>query len=426
MTGKSGPARELKRRSDFPVLIIVKILWIVLVFATGIGLGWAIRGTSPAPETAAAASVPAPPRTRAHVRAPAGPGEKWRTLAERSKDFSSSERQKFLEELSAADRMAALQALAANPGYSGLPYQVKSLMEKILEAWAEEDFDGGWDAALGCHDPELRKYMIKSLLGSLAKTDPDRALDLHLAQLAADPEFSSGVPSRVLEGKLAAGAEAFSEFMGKLPFGSGSGGSPRKFPPDFDFRLAAENVAKLMKERGNKRPPVFPTNFLEQWALSDPEAAHEWASRNPELPFNSWRALLDVMDRHGETGEAAAWAAAKLMEPGAARERMIENISYGDESTLATRVRGIAAALPDTAEADRFLAEIVAGSSYSEPLKRHAFAFAAMSSPEARLAALRNMNEKHRLPDDEKFTDSLLAAWEITRAQVAQIRAAER
>jgi hypothetical protein len=71
--------------------------------------------------------------------------------------------------------------------------------------------------------------------------------------------------------------------------------------------------------------------------------------------------------------------------------------------------------------ADRFLADMVTTSRYSEPMNTFGYALTQMSSPEARLETLQRLRKADRL-DAVKIPDAQLQQWGLTRQQVGQLQ----
>ena len=383
-------------------------------------MGWVLRGgTSIEPKPAPAeALVTKSSRPRKDLSEKPPYNAEWLALGKRAKGLGNQEREKAVKELDPKDRIAALEALASQAGLNGLDYQVKSLMEKILENWAIEDFDGAWQAARATSNRDLADFMMKEVLGQLAKTDPDRAFAIHLEQKAVDPNFYSNAPKRILDAKLKLGAADYVEILKQLPFGGNCTGSTVEFASDFDFQFAADGFAKLKAEQANKNPATFPTNFYSEWAKRDPEAAFASWATNGSLPFNDLDGILKGMETQSP-GTSAVWLAEKLQDPAISRVKVVEGLTELD-TDLPSRISAVANALPDDAASDGFLTEFLASFPYSDPLTKCSFAVSELSTPAARLQAFQAMKSKHRAPDVRKINDAQLAAWGITRQQAEQ------
>lgn len=401
-------------------LRLIQVIGCIHVFACGAFVGWCSRGngTTRLKEEISQTRPTKSTRPQERTREKSAHDAKWVTFGKRADDLGFKEKETLLKELAPGDRVSALEALASTAGLNGLNYRVKSMMEDILERWADEDFDTAWNAAQREKDPELSGFMVKALLNQLVKKDEDRAFALHVDQLAADPDFTSGVPGKVLASKLKIGAEEYLAVLGKTKFGSGSSGTSVEFAENFDFRLAADGVAELMKDR--KSPANFPTNFYTEWAKKDPDAVFDWWATHNSPPFNDLDKIIKAVD--GQTpGGSAVWLAGKYQDSVSARPKIVEELSSGSPEEMVARVRNVAANLPDVATADSFLTEIVTLNNHSSATERYASIIASLSSPEVRLAAFQTMKEKHRMLDVGKISDEQLQQWQLNRSQLERI-----
>jgi hypothetical protein len=398
--------------------------WALFIFISGFTLGCLVRfdvsskHQPPPPEAkrvtkSARPSKPSPQQS-AH-------SSKWLSIGKNAKDFSYDEKRKFLESLPAQDRMTALEAFAAQAGLKGLDYQVESMMESILSQWADENFSDAWDSALRQPSDGLREFMTSELLNHLAKSDPQRAFDLHLEQLAIHPKFHSSAPSTLLSANLKVGTSEYLATLAKLPFGNGSVGSDEEFAENFDFEAAMEGVENLRKSQKNLQPSNFPSNFFYEWAKRDREAVYAWWSQSKTtLPFNDLGDIIKAVEI--ENPEAAsAWVADKLLGAGEDREKIIQCLATASSDQVGIRNSGIARTMPNQAASDVFLTEILLSDGYSNTLERHDYAMTGLSSTTARLQAIRQLKEKHRAFNLAEIRDERLRAWGISRAQIEAI-----
>ena len=72
----------------------------------------------------------------------------------------------------------------------------------------------------------------------------------------------------------------------------------------------------------------------------------------------------------------------------------------------------------DGAARDRFLSDVFAATRFSDPLERLSFLISGMSSPEARLDAMRNFTEKAGYHIETNVPDTRLQEWGISRQQL--------
>jgi hypothetical protein len=400
----------------------MKAHWVFLIFVAGLGAGWLIpHGSSH--ESAVTGNKPTPPVVRKHEARPektAHPSE-WRTFAKELPKLSEKEKDAFKQSLAPADRAAALEAMLGQIGPDGFPWQAKAMIEYILKSWAGEDFDGAWAWCQQIESDATRKFVAGKLLEQLVDKDPDRALALHLEMAAVGSEFSSSFTINILKKAAAKDAGSFLDLLGKLPFGNSCSGDTMVFAENFNFQQAADGLTALTKNQSGKRPPVFPYNFLGSWAARDADAAYAWLSKHPNVvPYGDFGSLLLGIEMKGTPGASAAWAADKINEPGAPREELIREFTCIDAFRQAADIGAIAQAMPDTASRDRFLGDAITLSFVDDPVGHFGYVFTLMSSPAARLDALRRLAEKDKL-DAAKIPDTQLQTWGLTRQQVEQV-----
>ncbi len=401
----------------------MKRKWILILFTFGLGICWLIWGNLlrlDLPE-----SIQPVPRSRSSVSQiretrPIGHSSKWKVIAQRATEFDNKEAKTFVNELSPSDRISALEALAAQPGLDyGIDAQVVPLMEEIIENWSNEDFDSAWARALVTPHAGSRELMIQTLLSHLVETNPERALAIHLEQIAINPDFKSPVPCKMVNLSLNEGAASYLATLQQLPMVPHSSDITQKFAPDFDFQLAADGYAQFMIGAGDQQTPAFPRNFLCEWAKIDPEAAFAWWSRGISLPFNNISGIISGIEAGQGPGSSSEWVATKLMSPDAPREQMIREISSSFPNSL-TEVSMIGNAIQDVHARDDFYTEILVFRNDNTPPKHYLWYITSLSSPEARLQVFRRLHEREMTLDLEKITIEKLQSWGITRQQLKQ------
>ncbi|RYD19263.1 MAG: hypothetical protein EOP88_19635 [Verrucomicrobiaceae bacterium] len=391
---------------------------IIIIFTTGLLAGWGLYGLA-----GPVRPVIAEPSTKADRTPIAKPTAKedprWSAFREKSRKADWGQMNAMLKEVVPGDRMAALEALAARPGLKGIGTVAIHLMEKITREWAAEDLDGAWAAAQKCQNEELREVMMGAILEQLAKTDPERALEMESTQVFSNNGIKSNLITMLQESKLRSGAADYIESIKRFPAVRTSSGSDEEFAGDFDFKLAADAVTALQKANDGNGPSSFPVNFMSEWAKKDPHAAFGWWAANPSLPFGDVNKVLEGFENHSP-GSSTAWLVEKFQDPAMPREKLIAEWVDIDIDDLMPKVNTIAAALPDAQVADAFLHDVFVAKSEGV-VEASAFALTGMSSPEARLAALRAMAAKYKSVDENvemgEVTDEQLQAWGITREQ---------
>ncbi|HVJ45146.1 MAG TPA: hypothetical protein VM511_02095, partial [Luteolibacter sp.] len=325
----------------------------------------------------------------------------------------------FYDGIPAKDRMKAFELMAMQVGPSTGYDTQKMMLDAFLRKWAEKDFEEVWSSATLCDNDGLRRYMVNQLLESLARTEPDKAMDLYLERIDAGDEVSASVPLWILTKRSGESADAFLDTFLKMPSSPmGATTTDMTFSENFDFGRVAEALAELKRKDKEYRPAAFAGNFLQKWAEQDIDAAHGWWLANGDVSHSGWSGFIDGIERKSGPAEAAQWAATQIQEGGKMRQKMIESISNAQTELLIGRITPIADAMPDTGSKDRFYIDVMKFNQYGDLLERYDFALNKMSSPEARLQAFEEIGSE-KYTDLSKTTDSQFQAWGITREQAA-------
>ena len=95
--------------------------------------------------------------------------------------------------------------------------------------------------------------------------------------------------------------------------------------------------------------PVFPSNFVSNWAARDADAAYAWFAKNENVTYEKFGSLLEGVEKQGVPGASYTWAADKLEEPGTARDAVIRGLAQFDWERKTTTINSIAQAMPDDA-----------------------------------------------------------------------------
>jgi hypothetical protein len=403
----------------------------LIIFAAGLGAGWLIFGGGARESSEVAGKKSAAPVVREREARPVTIQDdaKFRSFAKELPNLSDGEQKAFKKSLAPGDRAAVLNALLAQAGRDGIPWQSKPMISEILKTWAGEDFNGAWAWYRRIESDASRKFVASHLLDELVSQDADRAFALHLEIAAENPDFISSVPEHFLHKAASKDAVAYLDFLGKLPSSKSCFGNKVDFAKDFDFQQAAEGVQALKKKHGGELP-VFATNFLYSWAEQDADAAYAWfAKTEPDKtsdPFSegsglgSFSDLLEGIEKQGGPGASHVWLAEKLNESGTARDEIGRLLSSFHDPVI---INGIAKAMPDVASRDRFLDDVVTKSGASNAAVEFSYVLAQMSSPAVRLDSLHRWG--NRL-NPANISDCQLQQWGLTRQQVEQPQAADR
>ena len=402
----------------------MKKRWAVVMFFAGSLLGGLI-GYSSRPDSDKLGFkddvVVTKPRERRKEAGGIAHSQKWQSLGKRIATFSDKERANFLEQLAPTDRGKALDALMSQVGPGRSSPLITSMMSEILKSWATENFEETLSFSQKCSNDGMRNYMLDQLLEVAAVEDPDRALQLYVDQIIVDPTFRSEVYITVAENKGGESAQQLLDILFKLRVrGSGYAGINVNFSDDYDFRAAADGIAAMIEANPEQHFTVLPMNLLSSWAAADPDAAQAWWAKGGSFMSDDWYKLLMGVEKNSTPEAAAAWTAAKLAEPGAPRERMIQNLSRFDDEANGGRISRIAQAIPEVAAKDHFFNEIIFANK-SILSGGYRSAMSGLSSTAARLAAFQKIGAKKLWIDLEEINDAQFQAWGLTRQQVELI-----
>lgn len=394
-----------------------------LLFATGLAIGCWIGRYGGTFLPAASNTPPTAVKMQREPRpVPPDDDAKWRSFGESVLGLSNDDQDAVVRELESGDAGAAIESLLAQAGPDGLRSDLKEMVTKLLAKWGTEDFDTAWKWAQSCKPEALKPFGVKLLLENLAIRDPEKALTLYEERRAISPLHESDFPDFLTKAAAEKGTEELIKLLNRFSYYGSEDtflGRPRgisvNFAPDFDFRQVADETVKLMVKHEGANPDRFPGNFIEEWGKRDLRAAEDWVAKNPRLPFNEWSGLYEAAQTSLGTEAAGAWMAAKL--DSAADGQKTEMLRNLINFSSADNIKAIAAVMPSVESRDRFLGDLIAasGGNYSE--NNTDTAMAMLSSPAARLAALRRMPRSN----DWEPGDDELARLGITRAQWNEI-----
>ncbi|RYD47533.1 MAG: hypothetical protein EOP85_05275 [Verrucomicrobiaceae bacterium] len=394
----------------------------LLVFTTGLPLGWLLRdrdhsnilkdsgfSAKPIPKHGDAAKPPA--------------DEHWNEFARKIGRAEGPDWGQMWTDLPPVDRPAAIRAMIELSGASQWEqrHQLRERMKGILNEWAGDDLDGALSAARDTSNMELRDFMIGWIKKYLVGKDFDRLL-------ALDAEFPErytrfGIPM-VHQGLIATLEQGAAEYIAALEKAPHSGGTgiQGKFAADFDFRFAADRMAEMIQFHEHPHYLICPTNFLEEWAKRDPDAAFSWWAAKGPLPWSNLRDLILIQESNSPEN-AAVWLAAKIQQAPANRENIIRELGRDYPEVLTNRINAVARAMPDTAAGDAFLTDFLRYNTTPDLDRQYpmGFVFSSMSSPEVRIAAIHAVRENGGAFRVDQLTDEQLASWGISRELVMGI-----
>lgn len=338
-----------------------------------------------------------------------------------------SEREKWQKELSTDQIPTLLEALSVGIGPEGLDYSDKDLIEKSIKRWLTESPEecAAWINQL--EPGGIKCHFLKTMLEELLKSDPERALAMSESYQAEDPLWKHGdLQYKHVKGKIDKAwkkpdvtAEEMLAVFSELPRGESSGGSNiDSYPENFDFQAFLDGIASW-NEKDRKQPGTMPTDVLETWARRDPQAAAQWflqtSEKNVSVPFQEWKNIARAVSATSEAAAYHQWTADLL---GQVSEKQFDKIAGNIEPR---DMLDVADAIEDHHLRDRTL-QTMAGSQASKGPAQAIALYGEISTPEARLAAIKKDSSYYfRKWLEEK---SITAAdWRKLGLTEAQVRA---
>lgn len=404
-------------KSRGPILIAL-----VLLACAG---GWQMLRTRTEPKVAPTA-VQSPKARPARDRVVASTVEqrmaKWDDLFKQVDRWSVQQIRDFPKTLKPSERMATLEALAVKFGPERIDNHGNWAVQMILRQWAEENFDDAWESCQQGLEGKVRGQLLGILVDILAKTDPQRALDLYSKAAKEERSITCELPMKLLIERAASGTETYLDLIDRLPFVETGGGNSLVFAEGFDFQKVSNRYRELIATNPPiDTPGALPSNFLRAWAERDPDAAYaDWLNRGP-LFFDNLSGLYEGVKTAVGEDAAAEWMAARLGESAGARERVITELAIMGVREKQADIIRMAGHFPEGDARDGFFTEILVAGGVRDPFDRYPELVAELSTPAALLETSRQMAAHRKVPDIDNMTDVQLQSWGVTREQLKAI-----
>ncbi len=193
--------------------------------------------------------------------------------------------QSFGQGLTMAQRAdAASYPIATLP--SNLPRVFK--LGHLLTEWGREDPDDALAWLQRSNLIEVETILSALILSGLAEVNPDEALNRALAMnQGSNPDQVN--PGVLLHLCLQKSPHRFAEVF-DLPSKTGSTDKGRvEFSPETEFNAIGQYLLRKYREAGDRewKPATFPSNFVEEWAKREPQAAYDFVLAQNELKNSS-------------------------------------------------------------------------------------------------------------------------------------------
>jgi hypothetical protein len=215
-----------------------------------------------------------------------------------------------LAEIETAELLSLIEAISQKAGLTGLGFREIALIELLLIEWSSRDFDSALGWANGILNTEDRKRLLHVLIGQVAHTDCEKAMDL-VHQYCRNNEGGWDIPYDVARKTVASSADQMLKMVGQFvstveqdPFGSGGyvEAFEAVYPPSFNFRKALDGLVKLrMSLKEGESLAIYPINLMNQWAQIDPEAAWHWLGENKDVDYAG---VSNFLEGYSQTANA--------------------------------------------------------------------------------------------------------------------------
>ncbi len=185
------------------------------------------------------------------------------------------------------------------------------MIDQLLGAWAEENFEAAWAWSQQLEGEGAQNFIASRLLNQLVATDLEHALSLYLELIQINPSLKSEVPEKALAGAALKNADEFLKLAGKFGF-SWTTGFACEFAKDFNFQQAADGIIKLPGREDSRLPLGFPKNFYEAWAERDREAAFKSFIEGKLDRAGGLYGFLNGLEKHNPSEAVWGWVAEKI------------------------------------------------------------------------------------------------------------------
>jgi hypothetical protein len=254
------------------------------------------------------------------------PDELLRT-APPSDDYEA--RSEWLGKLPTTSLPQLIAGLCNDTGPEGIDSDELNLLDDALEKWWNEESAAllSWLSKLP--NNETKRYLVTELLKDVADSDTSRAKALAASFKTADPDWDDGefhntlVIPEIQEAwkKPDVTAEEMLLLYRRLrPRENWTGDHVGVYPTGFNFRLFLEGLDALRRERGGELVHL-PSDIIEAWSKTDPQAATEWLIREKTKTdqdhrpyFIGWGPLAQGIAARSGPQAYYRWAAAMVTQ----------------------------------------------------------------------------------------------------------------
>jgi hypothetical protein len=247
-------------------------------------------------------------------------------------------------------------------------YHQMNWFPTVMAMWAQNDPDAAQEWALGCKNPEQRRFAINGILTALAEADPEEAM-----------AFLDDLP--VGESRLSYISDLFRIMAQKSP-------------------ARAAEIAKGLDHRGLQQPAIF--TVASVWGQTEPVQALTWLLQNSTTQVDGYWQIENFVGEIAQSWvrtsprEAADFAAA--LPPGEMRSALIGRLGESWGATDPQAAAKWLTAMPKSAETYRAFDSLIRSWSRREPAQAADF-LVAQPAERTRDWLLRSLGDSWAMQD---------------------------
>lgn len=318
-------------------------------------LGFAIAWTGKPKNTVSSEAPPMTGSRSASSRVPHSVEPRQNPMLDRVKGYlrkmDETPREDFspnvFENMAMGDIPLLIEQWKKRAGFSGLDYDEQLQIKQLARSWYEKEPEAALSWVAGMECAKDRQKLISVMVGVEAKRNFEYALEL--ARQYGKVELGGlDMPSEVKDKLGESDPTRFMEIMSLFPSAdSGSGGSSVDFKENFDFAGLAALWDKTSAENKEQHYSFVPSNFIEEWTKTDPQAAWNWVSKEsmPAMSFNGADGFFETLAKTRSTAEINTFVINEMA------------LRTGDDSKFELAWQALASK-PDAAQTADFIARL--------------------------------------------------------------------
>lgn len=331
---------------------------------------------------------------------------------ERAQHLKDSEFREYLAAIPRKEADIMFSKILSQAGAGGIGKKNAEILRELVKNWVGKSPEEAFGWAMAIESESTRRPLVDWVLREISCKDPKLAWEKYQTVRTVDPSMFVPIPPALMNHSLEQGADAFLKLVlisstTEKPICSGM-----EFPANFDFQKAADGVIAWKQQQQGKNPSDFPMNFMETWAARDPRQAAQFLADHGTgaLPLAGWRQVIRASAKSiGEENTFKWFHDILINDPESqALGGLVEAVWLGEER--------FARVFPDENTRDQVILRNLhaAGWLFRESL--HGPLISSLSTPEARLQALRSLN--FTSDNARKLGEHQLKKWGMSREQL--------